>query len=67
MYDEYYRDTCNITKENMISFLKANSWYRIKENIANTQAKVFVFVGQKEQSKMICSARKLNKILEIVQ
>ncbi len=63
LYDEYYRDTCNITKENMISFLKANSWYIVKENISNTQAKVFVFVGEKEQSKMIRSAHILNKMI----
>ncbi|MBQ8519553.1 MAG: alpha/beta hydrolase [Agathobacter sp.] len=63
LYDEYYRDTCNITKENMISFLKANSWYTVKENIINTQAKVFVFVGQKEQAKMIHSAYKLNMMI----
>ncbi|MBR3840539.1 MAG: alpha/beta hydrolase [Erysipelotrichales bacterium] len=63
LYDEYYRDTCNITKENMISFLSANSWYSIKENIANTQAKVFVVVGQKEGAKMIRSAYKLNKMI----
>ena len=63
LYDEYYRDTCNITKDNMIAFLKANSWYIVKENLSNTQAKVFVFVGQKEQSNMIRSAHRLNKMI----
>ncbi len=63
LYDEYYRDTCNITKENMISFLKANACYTVKEKIVDTQAKVFVFVGQREQSKMIRSAQKLNTMI----
>ncbi len=63
LYAEYYRDTCNITKENMISFLKANAWYTVKEKIVNTQAKVFVFAGQREQSKMIHSAQILNKMI----
>ncbi|MBE5888844.1 MAG: alpha/beta hydrolase [Lachnospiraceae bacterium] len=63
LYDEYYRDTCNITKENMISFLKANSWYIVKENLSNTQAKVFVFVGKKEQSNMIRSAHRLHEMI----
>ncbi|MGN1235568.1 MAG: alpha/beta fold hydrolase, partial [Christensenellaceae bacterium] len=45
LFDEYYRDTCNITKENMISFLRANSWYNVKESIVNSQARVYVFVG----------------------
>lgn len=63
LFEEYYRDTCNVTKEDMISFLRANSWYNVKESIADTQAKVFVFVGGKEQSKMIRSARKLNQMI----
>lgn len=50
-------------KGDVISFLSANSWYSIKENIANTQAKVFVVVGQKEGAKMIRSAYKLNNMI----
>jgi len=63
LYEEYYRDTCNITKENMISFLQANTEYFIKEGLCNTRAKVFIFVGQKESLKMIRSAYMLNKII----
>jgi len=63
LYDEYYKDTCNITKENMISFLKANSGYVLKEKIRNTQAKAYVFVGQREQSKMIQSAHRLHRMI----
>lgn len=63
LYDEYYKDTCNISKENMISFLKANAGYVVKKELSNTQSKVFVFVGQKEQTKMINSAYKLNKMI----
>ena len=28
-FDDYYRDTCKITKQNMIAFLQANSMYSI--------------------------------------
>lgn len=63
LYDEYYRDTCRITKENMCSFLEANSRYLVKSEICNTKAKVFIVVGQKEQTKMIRSAKKLNKLI----
>lgn len=63
LYDDYYRDTCKISKENMISFLKANSWYEIDEKISKTQAKVFITVGDKEQGIMIRSARKLNEMI----
>ena len=70
LYDEYYRDSCIISKENMISFLKANSVYSLKEDIKNTKAKIYIFVGEKEQSIMIRSAQKLherisNSILEV--
>ncbi len=63
LYDDYYRDSANITKENMISFLEANSLYTAKKSISDTQAKVFIFVGQKEQSKMVRSAHILNKMI----
>ena len=62
-YDEYYRDTCNITKENMISFMQANLSYVLKNEISNTQAKVFIIVGEKELSKIIRSAYKLNEMI----
>lgn len=63
LYNEYYRDTCQITKENLISFLQANSSYTVKEAIRHTQAKVYVFVGQKEHGKMIRSAHRLNRMI----
>lgn len=63
LYDLYYRDTCNITKENLISFLLANSWYILNENISHTQANVFIFVGKKESLKMIRSAQHLNRVI----
>lgn len=63
LFDDYYRDTCKITKENMISFLKANSCYRLKPAICNTTAKVFLFAGQKEQRKILRSAKKLNELI----
>ena len=72
LYDEYYRDTCKITKENMIAFLKANSAYTAKDSISETKAKVHICVGQNEQGIMIRSAKKLHEMipdssLEILQ
>lgn len=63
LFDEYYTDTCSITKESMVAFLKANSRYMIHEKIGNTKAKVYIFVGQKEQKSMIDSAYKLNQLI----
>lgn len=63
LFDDYYKDTCNIKITDMISFLKANSWYKIKESLNNTHVRVFIFVGEKEQSKIIKSAYLLNQII----
>ncbi|MBR2401210.1 MAG: alpha/beta hydrolase [Lachnospiraceae bacterium] len=63
LYDEYYRDTCKITKENMIAFLKANSAYTAKDSISETKARVYICVGQKEQGNMIRSAKKLHELI----
>lgn len=63
LFNDYYQDTCNISKENMISILEANSSYKVKDSVCKTLAKVFVFVGEKEQAKMLRSAKKLNGLI----
>lgn len=63
LYDEYYRDTCKITKENMTAFLEANSAYEVKDRLGKTKAKVHICVGQREQGMMIRSARKLHELI----
>lgn len=63
LFDDYYKDTCNITKQNMISFLKANTSYSLKDSLRNTKAKVYIFVGQKEQLDMIESGKILNSVI----
>jgi len=57
LFDSYFRDTCSISKEDMIAFLQANSLYSLKESIKNCAAKVYVFVGGKEKSAMRKSAQ----------
>lgn len=63
LYDDYYQDTCSITKENMIAFLHSNACYSLKPELKKSQAKVFIFVGQKELAKMIQSAHKLHQMI----
>ncbi len=62
-YEEYYRDTCKITKADMCAFLCANASYQLKKSLCHTQARVHIFVGQKEPSIMIRSARKLHGMI----
>ena len=61
LFEDYFRDTCRITKENMIAFLQANSLYSLKDTIENCLAKVYVFVGEKESSVMRKSAKQIQE------
>ena len=64
LFDYYYRDTCAISKRDMITFLQANSLYSLKESIKNCTAKVYVFVGGKENSAMKKSAQIIHDTLQ---
>lgn len=59
LFDNYYIDSSNITKNNMISFLEANSNYYLK-NIKTNKSKSIVIVGSKERSIMIKSAKRIH-------
>jgi hypothetical protein len=60
LYEDYYRDTCKIRKQDMIRFLKSNSSYAVKPSLANTTANVTIIVGGKEQKVMQRSAEILH-------
>jgi len=60
LFDDYYRDTCKITKEDMIAFLQSNSAYSIKPALRDAQAKVHIVFGSKEQSSIRTSGKLLN-------
>lgn len=62
-FDHYYKDTCNITKKDMISFMKANASYTLKEEIKGVKAKVYIFVGEKELYKIKQSGKILNSFI----
>ena len=57
LFEDYYRDTCAISRDNMIAFLKENSMYKIKETLKITNAKMYIYVGEKENKKMLESAK----------
>ena len=56
LFNEYYRDTCKISKEDMIAFMEANSKYEIKDSLSSTKAKVLVVGGDKDRPIMKKSA-----------
>ena len=53
LFDDYYRDTCKISKEDMIAFLESNSAYSINPALGNTKAKAHIVFGSKEQSSQV--------------
>ena len=57
LFEFYYKDTCNISKKDMIAFLQANSLYSLKKSIKDCTSKVHVFVGEKENAAMQKSAK----------
>lgn len=64
LFEDYYQDTCKISKNSMVSFIKASTSYSLKETVSNCQAKVYVLVGQKESQQMLKSAKIIHKKIE---
>ena len=63
LFEDYFRDTCGISKQNMISFLQANSLYSVKESLKDSCSKVSIFVGEKENNAMQKSASIIHNAL----
>ena len=63
LFEDYYRDTCAITKADMIAFLKANSTYEMKPNLAETTAKVKIVAGAEEQKSILDSAKLIHNAI----
>ncbi len=56
LFEEYYRDTCQIKKQDMIAFMKANTSYALKDAFCDTSAQVHVYIGEKETGEILRSA-----------
>ena len=63
LFAHYFRDTCAISKKDMIAFLQANSIYSLKESIKECTARVYIYVGEKESRSMRKSAKDIHDIL----
>ena len=64
LFEEYYKDTCAISKDDMIAFLQENSVYSLKESIGRCEASVHIFVGEKENHAMKKSAKIIHEKLQ---
>ncbi len=64
LFEEYYKATCGIAKQSMIAFLQANALYAMHEDLKNSEAKILIFVGAKENYAMQFSAKKIQERLK---
>ena len=60
LFADYYRDTCAITRADMIAFLKANCAFQCKSSLGKTTAKVKILAGSREQKSILDSAKLLH-------
>lgn len=63
LFDDYYRDTCAISREDMIAFLRANTSYTLKESVKNSTADVRIYYGEKETRGIKRSAQRIKEML----
>ena len=63
LFDDYFRDTCALSKADMIAFLKANSLYTIQPSLSETTAKTRIVAGAKEQKSIRDSAKLLREAI----
>ncbi len=61
LFEDYYNDTCNILKKDLIAFTLASLNYEIKDSLENIKAKTIVIVGEKERKIVKKSAIKINQ------
>lgn len=59
LFEDYYRDTCRIEKQDMIAFLKASTAYTLKDSFRESSAMIHVYVGEKENREILRSAKSI--------
>ena len=62
LFEEYYRDTCRIRKQDMIAFLKASTSYTLKDAFSKSSAEIHVYVGEKETGAIRRSAETICRV-----
>ncbi len=61
LFEDYYRDTCRISRSDMIAFIKANTAYSLKDSISQCTAEVHVCAGEKETRGILRSAEMISR------
>ena len=63
LFEDYWRDTREIQKADMIAFLKANTGYALKASVSACAAETHVIVGGQENRRMRQSAKVLGETI----
>ena len=63
LFEEYYRDTCKIRKEDMIAFLQANTAYSLKPSISASAAETLIIAGGRENREIQRSAKTISQAI----
>ena len=61
LFEDYYRDTCAISKEDLIAFTQANCGYALKP--METTARVKIVAGSREQRNILESAKMIHRTI----
>ena len=61
LFEDYYRDTCAISKEYLIAFMQANCGYALKPMA--TTARVRIVAGSREQRSILESAKMIHRAI----
>lgn len=64
LFNDYYQDTCGITKQNMIAFLQESSMYFMKKSLGECVAESICLSGSGKTNVSCFLARKLHETLE---
>ncbi len=62
LFEDYYRDTSQISKSDMIAFMKANTSYALKKTFIDASAEIHVYVGEKESGELRRSAEAICRL-----
>ena len=65
LFDDYYRDTAAVQKNDMTAFLKASTSYQLKDAIKKSKANIHLYFGEKENRIIKRSAAMLRETVNV--
>jgi len=63
MFEQYYQDSLNISKQSLINITISNGSYTVKKSVSDFKGKVLIIVGEKELGIMQKSAKALHGMI----